>query len=230
MYTCQALGSWSMLYATRHQVYWGLTCGFLLVLWFNITDTQTHTYTKTHSTLGPAYWHTHINIYLHQLLCAHSSYLVITLNEELTEIKNLLSTRFFFISKMIHLQKSYLLIRCYKARFFLWKTNNTDRNGVNKQNTYTPNTQRNIIHWKGLAGMKIGDTPPFLPPPPSPFPILFYQPFPFYGKNLNLHFFKNFKNCEKSKPLFIKGSGVGRGEVQLCQWSVFVNQKRDLFF
>ena len=183
MYTCQALGSWSMLYATRHQVYWGLTCGFLLVLWFNITDTQTHLYKDTQHTQGPAYWHTHINIYLHQLLCAHSSYLVITLNEELTEIKNLLSTRFFFISKMIHLQKSYLLIRCYKARFFLWKTNNTDRNGVNKQNTYTPNTQRNIIHWKGLAGMKIGDTPPFLPPPPlPPSPSYFINPSLFMGK------------------------------------------------
>ena len=67
--------------------------------------------------------------------------------------------------------------------------------------------------------MKIGDTPPFLPP----LPILFYQPFPFYGKNLNPHFFKNFENCEKSKPLFIKGSGVRRGGgptmsmISLCQ-------------
>ena len=38
----------------------------------------------------------------------------------------------------------YLLIRCYKTRFFLSNTNNTDRNGVNKQNTHTPNTQRKI--------------------------------------------------------------------------------------
>ena len=35
------------------------------------------------------------------------------------------------------LAKSYLLIRCYKTKFFLWNTNNTDRNGVNKQNTHT---------------------------------------------------------------------------------------------
>ena len=26
---------------------------------------------------------------------------------------------------------------CYKTKFFLWNTNNTDRNSVNKQNTHT---------------------------------------------------------------------------------------------
>ena len=31
----------------------------------------------------------------------------------------------------------YLLIRCWKGRFFRWNTNNTDINGVNKQNTHT---------------------------------------------------------------------------------------------
>ena len=31
----------------------------------------------------------------------------------------------------------YLLIRCYRTRFFLWNTNNTNRNRVNKQNTHT---------------------------------------------------------------------------------------------
>ena len=38
-----------MCFAIRHQVYWGQThvCGFLLVLWFDIAQTQTHT--KTHS-------------------------------------------------------------------------------------------------------------------------------------------------------------------------------------
>ena len=35
----------------------------------------------------------------------------------------------------------YLLVICYKARFFLWNTNNTDKNGVNKHthtHTHTP--------------------------------------------------------------------------------------------
>ena len=31
----------------------------------------------------------------------------------------------------------YVFIRCYKARFLLLNTSNTDRNGVNKQNKHT---------------------------------------------------------------------------------------------
>ena len=42
-----------------------------------------------------------------------------------------------FLYENYSLAKSYLLIRCYKTKFFLWNTNNTDRNGVNKQNTHT---------------------------------------------------------------------------------------------
>ena len=61
---------WDVFYTTRRQVYGGLThCGFLLVLWFDIK----HTHTK--HTQRPVDWYTHINIYLHHLLCAHSSYL-----------------------------------------------------------------------------------------------------------------------------------------------------------
>ena len=48
----------------------------------------------------------------------------------------------YSLVKVIH-----LLIKCCKTSFFLWKTNNADRNGVNKQSTHThthqtPNTQR----------------------------------------------------------------------------------------
>ena len=54
----------------------GPWCVSLLVLWFDITHTNTQTHTQTYSTLcGPVDWHTHINIYLHHLLCAKSSYL-----------------------------------------------------------------------------------------------------------------------------------------------------------
>ena len=78
IYTCQALAP-----LTRRTLMCVLcnkassllrpgTCGFLLVLWFDITHTQTQTHT-VHS--GAVDWHTHINIYLHHLLCAHSSYL-----------------------------------------------------------------------------------------------------------------------------------------------------------
>ena len=43
-------GPWCMFYATRHQVYWGLTqCGFFLVVGRDITHTHTHTHTPTHT-------------------------------------------------------------------------------------------------------------------------------------------------------------------------------------
>ena len=47
-----------------------------------------------------------------------------------------------FFSKIIHLQKSCLLIRCYKTRFFLCNTNNTNRSCVNKQNTHTKHSEK----------------------------------------------------------------------------------------
>ena len=47
-------------------------CGFLLVLWFDNTHTTKHKHTQ--HTQWPVDQHIHVNIYLHQLLCAHSSY------------------------------------------------------------------------------------------------------------------------------------------------------------
>ena len=49
----------------------------------------------------------------------------------------------FFGFKNYSLVKvKYMLIRCYKTRFFLLNTNNTDRNGVNKQNTHTKHSEK----------------------------------------------------------------------------------------
>ena len=45
----------------------------------------------------------------------------------------------------------YLFIRCNKTKFFLWNTNNTDRNGVNKQNTYFKHLEKNNIGKEGGA-------------------------------------------------------------------------------
>ena len=53
------------------------TCGFLLVLWFDITHTSTHTYTQSHTSHSGAKRLTHpynYIIYLHHLLCSHNSY------------------------------------------------------------------------------------------------------------------------------------------------------------
>ena len=118
----------------------------------------------------------------------------ITLNVEFSDIKNLLCTMSF--SKIIYLQKSYLLIRCYNTRFILWNTNNTNRNGVNKQNTHTHThththtTLREGLHWKGLVSMKISYTPLFENNPPP----LFYQPLPFYGKKSGPPLFSRISN------------------------------------
>ena len=59
-----------LFYATRYQVYWGLTyvdfCQYC-------TDLISHTHKDTQHTQWPVDWHTHINIYLHHHLSAYSS-------------------------------------------------------------------------------------------------------------------------------------------------------------
>ena len=81
---------WCAFYATRHQVYWGLThvdsCWYSNLIshtrthTHKHTHTHTHTYTHTHTehTQGPVDLHTNTNIYLDHLLGAHSSYLSYT--------------------------------------------------------------------------------------------------------------------------------------------------------
>ena len=87
----------------------------------------------------PVELHIHINIHLHHLLCAHSSYFyyIKWLNKQFTDIKNLLFTMSFLFKSYSLVKVIYLFIRCDKTRFVFWNTNNTDRNGVNKQITRT---------------------------------------------------------------------------------------------
>ena len=63
-------GPWCVFPATRRQVYWGLTHNLVYYRYSDFVITHKH----TQLTQGPVDWHTHINIYLHQLLCAHDSY------------------------------------------------------------------------------------------------------------------------------------------------------------
>ena len=64
-----------------------------------------------------------------------------------------------------------LLIRFNKTKLFSLNTKNTDRNGVNKLNTHTPNTQRKITpEW---VSMKISGTPLFKTTPYFTNPSLF---------------------------------------------------------
>ena len=131
-------GPWCTFYATRRQVYWGLTHNGIFH-WYSDLILHTHEHTNTQHLLGSAHWHTHIDIYLRHLLRAHSSYIyrIKWLNEKFTDIKNLLSTMSFLFKHYSLVKVIYLLIKCYKARFFLIITNNTDGNGVNKQDTHT---------------------------------------------------------------------------------------------
>ena len=68
-------GPWRVFYAKRSQVYWGLTHN---VVFYWYSDLISQTYKHTRHTQGQADWHTHINVYLHHLLCAQSSYLYYT--------------------------------------------------------------------------------------------------------------------------------------------------------
>ena len=94
---------WCVIFATRCQVCWGLTHNVLFfsgtLIWYHNTNTYKH----TQYTQGPVDWNTHINIYLHHLLCAHSSYLyyiewIIYRYQKFT-FHNIFSFQKLFISK-----------------------------------------------------------------------------------------------------------------------------------
>ena len=83
----------------------------------------------------------------------------------------------------------YLLIRCYKTRFFFRNTNDTDGNGVNKQNTHATSAQRKIT-LDMVVSMKVSETPFFETNPP----ILPTPPFSWEEKSELLLFSKTFES------------------------------------
>ena len=129
----------------------------MLVLWFDIT----HIYTQ--HTQWPIDWHSYINIYQHNLLCAHSSYLyyselIIFWYQKFT-FHNI-----FAFQKLLTCKVIYLLIRYNKTKFCLCDVKNSDRCGINKQYTHTcsSNTQRKITLER--VSMKVSDIPCFTDP------------------------------------------------------------------
>ena len=72
-------------------------------------------------------------------MCSQQLSLLLWIRSSL-HIKNLLSGMSFFFLNYLLAKVIYLLIRCYKTRFILRNKSNTDRNGVNKQNTHTTHT------------------------------------------------------------------------------------------
>ena len=120
------------------------TCGFLLVLWFDITHTETQ-YTQ-----GPADWHNNINAYLHHLLCAQKSYFypIKWLNKWLYKCTIQWYQKFTF-HNVLSFQKVFTCIL-----FICWlnaMTNNTARNDVSKKNKHTHNTHTHIPNNKKMV-------------------------------------------------------------------------------
>ena len=60
--------------------------------------------------------------------------------------------------------RSHMLIKFSKRKFFLWNVKNNDRSGMNKQNTYTINTERKItLERVSYYENKFKTTPSILP-------------------------------------------------------------------
>ena len=73
------------------------------------------------------------------------------LKTSLTEVHNV-----FAFKKLITLE-AYLLIKFHKTKSLLWNTKNTERNGVNEQNTYTTHREKDTFR------------------PPAPLPPVLYK-------------------------------------------------------
>ena len=57
----------------------------------------------------------------------------------------------FLLKNYSLVESVYLFIKCNKTKFFLRNTNNTDRNGVNKQNTHTKHLEKDKLGKEGPA-------------------------------------------------------------------------------
>ena len=92
-------GAWCVFYATRRQVYWGLTDN-VVFYWYSYLISHTQTEKHTQHTQGPVDLHTHIIIYLHHLLCDW-----ITLNDWMNNsvMLKIYFPQCLFFSKIIHL-------------------------------------------------------------------------------------------------------------------------------
>ena len=102
-------------------------------------------------------------IYLHYLLCAHSSYLCyiewiihryqkFTFHNYFQKFKK--KFQIYYLVKVM-----YLLIRCYETSFFLWNTNIVILiEVVSNKEKNTPNTSWKITLER--VSMKVSDTPP----------------------------------------------------------------------
>ena len=105
---------------------------FLLVLWFDITCADKQ------STHRPIDWHIDNDILTPDATCMQQLPALHWVNNLLIQIFTLQRSTMSLLFKSSSLLKViFLLIWFSKTKSFLWKTDNTDRNSVNDQNTQT---------------------------------------------------------------------------------------------
>ena len=105
------------------------------LIWFHITDTQTHRHTDTQThrhTDTHTDTRTHARTHTHTHTHTHTSKIYFTWFCDVFSFQELLTCR------------SYMLIKFNKRTFFPWNVRNYDRSGMNKSNTHTLNNQRKI--------------------------------------------------------------------------------------
>ena len=119
---------------------------FFAVLWFDFTHTQTH----KHRHKDPQ--HIQTNRLSRPYILTPSA----MCSQQLSLLHWIIYWYQFFFQCLFFnyllVEVVYLYIRRNKTLLFLWNTNNTDKNGVNKQNTHTHQTLRERQHWKGWWG------------------------------------------------------------------------------
>ena len=113
------------------------------------SDLISHTHKDTQHIQGLIDWHTHINIYLNNLLSTHSSclyyvewiihwYQKCTLQSYITlkvTLRELHVT--FTLHNVFAFHYSLVEVTYNETTFLPWNTKNTDREGINKENTHT---------------------------------------------------------------------------------------------
>ena len=141
-------GNSSVLYATRCQVYWGLTYNVFFCYYSDLTSCRHRCKAQYTAHSGTnRLKHLFTNMYFNTTSYVIRATMCITLNEQFAGIKNLIPTMPLLFEKYSFTEAIYLLIRFTKFKFFPWNTNNTDGNSVNTQNThtYTKHSERQTL-------------------------------------------------------------------------------------
>ena len=128
----------------------------LLVLWFDITYTDKHRteHTRTNRSTRP-----YQDILTPSVMCTQPLRVSRWIDNSLVQKFTLQRPAMSLLFKNYSLiEVIYLLIRFNKIKLFLWNTMNTDRNGVNEQNT----THRKITLERVRVSYPLSVIPPYL--------------------------------------------------------------------